>query len=147
MSEVNTAVTGVAATGRGRKPTVLKGGVPLAQARKDAALVVKNVKADQKAGAALTKAALKDVGLAQKTIDRLTKEQVKAEAALAKEPKNAVFKDAVKTAKLAVKEATATHKAQTKVHAGFVKADEKLAAAVGKAEAAKLKVEEAKLSS
>ena len=148
MNEVvQTAVTDVKPSGRGKKPIILKGGKPLKEARTEAAAGIKAAKLVLKEARSELKSAERSVSAAKKAEAKQTKHLTNVEAVLAKTPKDGLAKDAVKSAKAAVKAAQSDIKTATKAVATAEKVVEKAVAGVTKAEAAKLKVEEAKLAS
>lgn len=156
-NEVNTAVTSVTPKGSEKAPPVAK------KARKGRpALKLKNgrlyaeAKAEAKADVITTKrakaAAKADFKIVERAAnalnrdgEKLAKNLAKAEAVLAKTPKDAAAKAAVKNVKEDIKAHNAAVKAKTKELGAAAKLVGKATTAYEKATAALLKVEEAKL--
>lgn len=155
MTDVQTAVTSVTPAGapapapakttrKGRPPLLLKNGKPYAEAKAEAkqgVLAAKRAKADLKAA---HRDLEKAVSASKREGEELAKSLGKAEAVLAKAPKDADAKFAVKQLKDGIKENARRVKDAEKQVAASLKGIDKADQAYNKAHAAALKVEEQK---
>ena len=137
----NVTPIGAGTSRRGKAPLVLKGGKLWSEARDEAKAAVTAAKKAVADAVRYQKDTQKTLDGWPKAIDKGNKNVSTAEAALAKEPKNPLLKQAVKEAKQAVKDFLTTQKAAAKANDGAIKAVEKAKAALQKAEANLAKVE------
>lgn len=137
---VTATVTSIAR--KGRAPVVLKGGILLADARKNARDGINAAKDVLRNAKGALVAAEKEQKAQQKLVDGIGKQITLANAALAKAPKDAALKQRVKDLQGDFKRAAAELKFRTKTVDVAKKAIDKANIGVDKAQAAAQKVED-----